>query len=139
MLLTQWLTGLSGRILSSRKRRISVACATELDERQTSGWRSHWEESGVDQALSNANSVGQVDGQHANRRSACRRAAHKSSAVPAKVLLPGIVSRVKQSHDLTSARVDSRQVRPLVQIAEVACQSQVVRRAEPTVLFGNNV
>jgi hypothetical protein len=46
---------------------------------------------------------------------------------------------MEQRHDLSGDRIDSREIRSLVGIAEVASESQVLRQIAPTMLPGDDM
>ena len=67
----------------------------------------------------------------ANRRPSGGRLADNIDAAPLKVIVPPLVSRMKQLGDPTSMGIDPREVWALVKIAVNASQSQVVEIVAP--------
>ncbi len=72
-------------------------------------------------------------------RSADGSATHKQSTLPLEVLTPVILSRMEQPNDLASVGIDGRDVRPLVRIASITAQTEVLGFSLPTVLPRDNV
>ena len=72
-------------------------------------------------------------------RSADGSATHKQSTLPPEVLTPVILSRMEQPNDLASVGIDGRNVRPLVRIASITAQTEVLGFSLPTVLPRDNV
>jgi hypothetical protein len=68
-----------------------------------------------------------------------RRQADDQRTTLFEVLVPGLGSRMKERDDAATARVNAAQVRPLMQIAVVACESDVTLHRWSAVLAGNDV
>lgn len=83
--------------------------------------------------------VREIDSQYSNGGSADGGAPAKLSTGPAKVTLPAVPPWVEEANEATAPRIDARQVRSLVAVAEKARQGQVSRPSQSAVAQGNDV
>lgn len=97
------------------------------------------EQADCHQALSQSDATRQIDRQHANRCAADCGTSHQNRPIPTKVSSPNMVSGMKERLDLIRARIEPGEVRPLVQVAEIASESEVVRVIATVVFPGNDV
>jgi hypothetical protein len=73
------------------------------------------------------------------RRTPARRTSVNVRIPDDEVLLPSVSSGMKQQNNVTAQRIETRQIRPLAQIAAMAGQRQIIRFVGASVLFGDNV
>jgi hypothetical protein len=74
-----------------------------------------------------------------NCRAGRRAFGEQSSAVPREMIVPALLSRVKQRDDVTGLRVDSGKIRSLVAIAVTTGEGQIFWHAWTTMLERNDV
>ena len=72
--------------------------------------------------------------QHRNGRTTGGSQADQKCPLPAEVILPSILARVKQSHNLSVGGINSRQVRSLVLVTSHASQREVCLDGRPAML-----
>jgi hypothetical protein len=74
-----------------------------------------------------------------NGRAGRRAFGEQSSAVPCEMIVPVLLSRVKQRDDVTGLRVDSGKIRSLVAIAVTTGEGQIFWHARALMLERNDV
>ena len=86
-----------------------------------------------------ADAVGKVDGQHEDRGSTDRSAAHEVGTMPAKVQLPAVTTRMEKPCLSPGLGVHASQVRPFMTVACEAGERKVLRLGLASMLFRDNV
>ncbi len=56
-----------------------------------------------------------------------RQAKYSTGFVPLEVIFPRVISRMKQARQIASVRIDAGKVGPFLPIAQMACESKVLR------------
>jgi len=79
----------------------------------------------LNQRLTQVDTVWVVHVENSDSDTTNARAAYKNRADPPEMPLPLHVARVEQPHEFTRERIDSSQVRALVQIAVVTGESEI--------------
>lgn len=80
-----------------------------------------------------------VHAEHLNGCSTHRGLAHQFRPVPAKVILPAVLTRMEERDHVPGFRIDPRDVRPLVRITVAARVGEVLKYSFTAMLFGDNV
>lgn len=68
-----------------------------------------------------------------------RQPTHPPVLVQREVLSPRMAPRMKQGHDEVRLRINRREIRPLLQVATNAAQTEVIHIIWPMVLAGDDV
>lgn len=55
------------------------------------------------------------------------------------MLLPTVVARVEEADDRPTQRIDCRKIWPLIEVAPIACQREVLKIVSTCVLLGSHV
>ena len=74
-----------------------------------------------------------------NRGSTTRSESVDTGTLKLEMVRPSIATRMKKRDKLLAHRVDTREIWPLVGVAAVTRESQIVRVVGPTVLLGSDV
>lgn len=80
-----------------------------------------------------------IEPKHGDGRAADAGNPNKPRPIPAEVLVPDVMPRVKQARELASVRFNAGNIRPLVQIASAAAQREVLRLGCPAMLSGDDM
>ena len=98
-----------------------------------------WEDTLCDKHLSNLQTVKGIDGQYSNSNLADCGTAEQSWAIPDKMLLPCVFTRVKESHDVLGFLMYPGDIRPFAGIAVQTAIGKILQNAQSTVFFSNDM
>lgn len=80
-----------------------------------------------------------IHGEHTDRRSSCRRPADDPGAIGFEVIDPDIPAGMEKGDQGAVGRVDPCKIRPLVEVAPVARQREILGGVRPAVLLRDDV
>lgn len=98
-----------------------------------------WKKSSVHQRSSHEDVGRVVHVEHVDRGPANRRATNKPGAMPAKMITPSILARMKKPHSPLRKGIFPCNIWPLAEVAMITGEGQIPECCPATVLFGDDV